>query len=234
MKQASHGGPDESLPTKRTRVRRHPERAAYDRATIDAILDEALICHVGFVDDGQPYVIPTIHARAGDSLYLHGSSASRMLETLRSDIPICVTATIVDGLVLARSAFAHSMNYRSVVILGAASEVVDRKEELRAMELISEHVTPGRWADVRKPSEQEIRQTRILRLSLEEASAKIRSGWPKDAEEDLARPVWAGVLPLGLSPGTPVPDELTEERMAVPDYVLHHRLAGYGVSTTID
>lgn len=221
----SHEEPTRVEPTARTRVRRHPERAAYDRATIEAILDEALICHVGLVQDGQPYVIPTIHARAGDSLYFHGSVASRMLDAQRAGVPLCVTATIVDGLVLARSAFAHSMNYRSVVVVGRAREVVDRAEQLRAMERISEHITPGRWADVRKPSEREIRQTRIVRLNLDEASAKIRSGGPKDASGDLELPLWAGVLPLRLTPGTPVADALVAGRMRAPDYVVHHRLS---------
>ncbi len=215
-------------PTARSRVRRLPERGAYDRATIDAILDEALTCHVGFVEDGQPYVIPTIHARDGDELYLHGSAASRMLRTLAGWIPLCVTVTILDGLVLARSAFHHSMNYRSVVVLGTAVEVEDRSEQLHTMETITEHVAPGRWAEARQPSEPEIRQTRILRIRLDEASAKIRSGGPKDDEEDLALAIWAGVLPFRLVPEEPSTDEHVPDNVAIPQYVVHHRLAPDG------
>jgi len=193
------------VPTKRTTVKRHPERGVYDRATIDPILDEALICHVGFVADGQPYVIPTIHARDGDKLYLHGSPGSRMLRTLKEDIDLCVTATLLDGLVLARSVYNHSMNYRSVVVLGRAREVTDRAEKLHAMECVVEHVVPGRWAEARRPNEGEIDGTTILVLPLAEASAKIRSGPPKDFDEDLELPVWAGVIPLDLRRGRPYP-----------------------------
>jgi nitroimidazol reductase NimA-like FMN-containing flavoprotein (pyridoxamine 5'-phosphate oxidase superfamily) len=208
----------------RVRVRRLPERAAYDRQTIDGILDEALTCHVGFVQDGQPYVIPTIHARDGDHLYLHGSAASRMLRTLSAGVPVCVTVTIQDGLVLARSAFHHSMNYRSVVILGTAVEVGDRSEQLHAAERISEHMAPGRWAEVRRPNDRELRQTRILRVGLNEASAKMRSGGPKDDEDDLGLPIWAGVLPLRLVPQQALTDERVPSGVAVPDYIRHHRL----------
>jgi nitroimidazol reductase NimA-like FMN-containing flavoprotein (pyridoxamine 5'-phosphate oxidase superfamily) len=217
---------EESRPesTSRTRVRRLPERGAYDRVTIDGILDEALICHVGFVEGGQPYVIPTIHARDDDQLYLHGSAGSRMLRTIAGGIPICVTVTIQDGLVLARSAFHHSMNYRSVVVLGTAVEVEDHSEQLHAMEKISEHVAPGRWAEVRQPNDREIRQTRILRIGLGEASAKIRSGGPKDDEEDFALAVWAGLLPFRLVPQEPVTDERVPDDVGIPEYVVHHRL----------
>jgi nitroimidazol reductase NimA-like FMN-containing flavoprotein (pyridoxamine 5'-phosphate oxidase superfamily) len=218
-------------PTARSRVRRLPERGTHDRATIDAILDEALFCHVGFVEDGQPYVIPTIHARDGDRLYLHGSGGSRMLRLLAGGSPICVTVTIQDGLVLARSAFHHSMNYRSVVILGAGVEVEDRRERLHALETISEHVAPGRWADVRQPNDSELRQTRILRVALDEASAKIRSGGPKDDEEDLELAVWAGVLPLRLLPEDPLTEEGLPKDVAVPEYIRHHRL-GTDATTT--
>jgi nitroimidazol reductase NimA-like FMN-containing flavoprotein (pyridoxamine 5'-phosphate oxidase superfamily) len=211
--------------TPRVQVRRLPERGAYDRETIDAILDEALICHVGFVVNGQPYVIPTIHARDGDRLYLHGSAASRMLRTLEGGTPVCVTVTIQDGLVLARSAFHHSMNYRSVVVLGTAVEVDEPDERLRALEIISEHVTPGRWNDVRRPTEVELRQTRVLRMGLDEASAKMRSGGPKDDEDDIALPVWAGVLPLRLQPQVAQTEERVPEDISVPDYVRRHRLA---------
>jgi hypothetical protein len=190
----------------RTKVKRHPERGAYDRATIDAILDEALICHVGFVADGQPYVIPTIHARDGDTLYLHGSPGSRMLRNLAEGIDVCVTVTLLDGLVLARSVYNHSMNYRSVVVLGRARELTDRAEKLHAMERIVESMVPGRWSEARQPNEAEIRGTTILALGLEEASAKIRTGPPKDFDEDLSLPVWAGVIPLDLRRGAPYPE----------------------------
>jgi nitroimidazol reductase NimA-like FMN-containing flavoprotein (pyridoxamine 5'-phosphate oxidase superfamily) len=188
-------------------VKRHPERGAYDRATIDAILDEALICHVGFVLDGQPFVIPTIHARDGDVLYIHGSPGSRMLRNAKEGVDICVTVTLLDGLVLARSVYNHSMNYRSVVVLGRARELTDRDEKLRAMERVVEHVVPGRWADARQPNEGEIKGTTILAISLEDASAKIRNGPVTDDEDDLPLPVWAGLVPLRLSPSPPIPDK---------------------------
>ncbi len=187
-------------------MKRHPERGVYDRTAIDAILDEALICHVGFVHDGQPYVIPTIHARDGDTLYLHGSPGSRMLRNLAEGVDVCVTATLLDGLVLARSVYHHSMNYRSVVVLGRAREVTDERDKLRAMECVVEHVVAGRWADARQPSPGELKGTTILSVSLDEASAKVRTGGPKDLEEDLELPVWAGVIPLSLVPAPPVPD----------------------------
>jgi nitroimidazol reductase NimA-like FMN-containing flavoprotein (pyridoxamine 5'-phosphate oxidase superfamily) len=193
------------VPTPRSTVKRHPERGVYDRTTIDAILDEALICHVGFVVDGQPYVIPTIHARDGDTLYLHGSPGSRMLRTLKDGMDLCVTATLLDGLVLARSVYNHSMNYRSVVVLGRARELTDRRAKLHAMECVVEHVVPGRWAEARQPNEGEIDGTTILALTLEEASAKVRSGPPKDFDEDLGLSVWAGVIPLDLQRGRPYP-----------------------------
>ena len=196
-------------------MKRHPERGAYERATIDAILDEALICHVGFVHEEQPYVIPTIHARDGDSLYLHGSPGSRMLRRLRAGIDVCVTATLLDGLVLARSVYNHSMNYRSVVVVGRAREITDRVEKLRAMESVVEHVVRGRWRDARQPSEAELKATTILALPLDEASAKVRSGGPTDAEDDLTLDVWAGVIPLSLRAGPPVPDN----ELALPPYV---------------
>jgi nitroimidazol reductase NimA-like FMN-containing flavoprotein (pyridoxamine 5'-phosphate oxidase superfamily) len=179
----------------------------YDRATIDAILDEALICHLGFVLDGQPFVIPTIHARDGDVLYIHGSPGSRMLRNAKEGVDICVTVTLLDGLVLARSVYNHSMNYRSVVVLGRARELTDRDEKLRAMERVVEHVVPGRWADARQPSEGEIKGTTILAIALDDASAKIRNGRVTDDEEDLPLPVWAGLVPLRLAPSAPIPDE---------------------------
>ncbi|HEY6605397.1 MAG TPA: pyridoxamine 5'-phosphate oxidase family protein [Gaiellaceae bacterium] len=204
-------------PTTRTTVRRHPERGDYDRATIDAILDEALICHVGFVVDGQPFVIPTIHARDGDVLYLHGSPGSRMLRNLKGGVDLCVTVTLLDALVLARSVYNHSMNYRSAVVLGRAREVTDRDEKLRAMECVVEHVVPGRWAEARQPSEGEIKGTTILALGLDEASAKVRKGRPTDDEDDLSFPVWAGLVPLELAPQSPVADEGVTD--PVPPYV---------------
>jgi hypothetical protein len=193
-------------PTPRTTLRRLPQRGRFDRETVHAILDEALVCHVGFVADGQPFVIPTIHARVGDGLYVHGSAASRMLKTLQGGVPACVTATIVDGLVLARSAFHHSMNYRSVVVLGEAVAVGDEAEKWDALHAIVEHVAPGRWAEVRAPTAKEMAATLVLRLAIEEASAKVRTGPPLDDEEDYALECWAGVLPLRLVPGTPIPD----------------------------
>jgi nitroimidazol reductase NimA-like FMN-containing flavoprotein (pyridoxamine 5'-phosphate oxidase superfamily) len=193
------------VPTQHTTVRRHPERGAYDRATIHSILDEALICHLGFVADGRPFVIPTIHARDGDTLYVHGSPGSRLLRTARDGVDICVTVTLLDGLVLARSVYNHSMNYRSAVVLGRAREVTDRNEKLRAMHSVVEHVVPGRWNDARQPNDGEIKGTTILALPLDEASAKTRSGPPTDDEADLLLPVWAGVIPLQVNPSAPVP-----------------------------
>ena len=193
------------MPTQHTTVKRHPERGAYDRATIDSILDEALICHLGFVADGRPFVIPTIHARHGDTLYVHGSPGSRMLRTAKEGVDICVTVTLLDGLVLARSVYNHSMNYRSAVVLGRAREVTDRDEKLRAMQRVVEHVLPGRWDDARQPNDGEIKGTTILALPLDEASAKIRSGPPTDDDADLELPVWAGVIPLKIEPSDPIP-----------------------------
>jgi nitroimidazol reductase NimA-like FMN-containing flavoprotein (pyridoxamine 5'-phosphate oxidase superfamily) len=193
------------VPTQQTTVKRHPERGAYDRATIDAILDEGLICHLGFVSRGRPFVIPTIHARDGDTLYIHGSPGSRMLRAAKDGIDICVTVTLLDGLVLARSVYNHSMNYRSVVVLGRARELSDRDEKIRAMHRVVEHVVPGRWDDARQPSEAEIKGTTILALPLDEASAKIRTGPPTDDEADLELPVWAGTIPLMIQPAEPVP-----------------------------
>jgi nitroimidazol reductase NimA-like FMN-containing flavoprotein (pyridoxamine 5'-phosphate oxidase superfamily) len=191
--------------TDRTRVRRLPKRADYDLATIHAILDEALLCHVGYVVEGAPVVIPTIHWRGGDQLYFHGSAASRMLRSLRDGVEACVTVTLLDGLVLARSAFHHSMNYRSVVVFGTA-RVVEGEEKLQALDDLVVDVIRGRSRDVRPPNEVELKQTLVLALPIAEASAKIRTGGPVDDEEDYALPVWAGVLPLTLTPGTPVPD----------------------------
>jgi len=206
--------------TDRTRVRRLPKRGVYDFETIHAILDEALICHVGFVVDGAPVVIPTIHWRQGDTLYFHGSAASRMLRSLKNGVEACVTVTLLDGLVLARSAFHHSMNYRSVVVFGTAREVTDREEKLRALDALVEHVVKGRSKEVRASNEIELKQTLVLAMPIEEASAKIRTGGPVDDEEDYARPVWAGVLPMRLTPGEALPDAgVTAE---VPEYVARY------------
>ena len=193
-------------PTPRTRLRRRPERGSYDRAVVEAVLDDGLVCHLGFAVDGQPFVIPTTYARVGDVVYVHGAAASRMLRELREGVPACLTVTLVDGLVLARSAFHHSMNYRSVVILGAATQVTDEAEKLDALAAIVEHVFPGRWATARPPTPAELRATMVLRLPIEEASAKVRTGGPIDDPEDLTWPCWAGVVPLRLTPLAPVPD----------------------------
>jgi nitroimidazol reductase NimA-like FMN-containing flavoprotein (pyridoxamine 5'-phosphate oxidase superfamily) len=209
--------------TARVRVKRLPDRARYQREVIEAILDEALICHVGFVVDGQPYVIPTTHAREGDRLYFHGSTASRMLRSLRGGIPACVTASVVDGLVLARSAFHHSVNYRSVVVLGRASPVEDETEKLRALRILAEHVVPGRWEEVREPSPSELRQTMVLAMALQEASAKVRSGPPKEEEADLALPIWAGVVPLRLVAGKPETDPQVPPGVPVPSYATSYQ-----------
>jgi nitroimidazol reductase NimA-like FMN-containing flavoprotein (pyridoxamine 5'-phosphate oxidase superfamily) len=184
-------------------VRREPQRGRYDRETIDAILDEALVCHLGFVHDGQPYVIPTLFARLGDAVFIHGSSASRMLRTLAGGVDCCLTVTLIDGLVLARSVFNHSVNYRSVVILGRAEPVEDKEPALHAF---TEKLLPGRWDEVRAPTPTELKATSVLRLSLDEASAKLRDGPPKDDEGDYDWPVWAGVIPIESRWGEPVAD----------------------------
>ncbi|MGH9715075.1 MAG: pyridoxamine 5'-phosphate oxidase family protein [Candidatus Acidiferrales bacterium] len=210
------------VPTERTQVKRLPNRGAYDSETVFRILDEAFLCHVGFVVDGQPFVIPTGYARVGQTLYVHGSAASRMLRTLSEGVQVCVTVTLVDGLVLARSAFHHSMNYRSVVILGRATLVDRREEKLEALKAFTEHVVRGRWNDVRQPTEAEMKATIVLALPLDEVSAKIRSGPPKDDEEDYSLPIWAGVVPLRLEPGTPVADPRLEQKMEPPTYALKY------------
>jgi nitroimidazol reductase NimA-like FMN-containing flavoprotein (pyridoxamine 5'-phosphate oxidase superfamily) len=201
--------------TSRTTLRRLPQRGSHERATIEAILDEALVCHVGFVVDGQPFVIPTIHGRVGETLYVHGSAASRMLKTLAAGVPVCLTASVVDGLVLARSAFHHSLNYRSVVVLATARALSDPDEKRAALLAIVEHVAPGRWAEVREPNEKETKATLVLALSLVEASAKVRTGPPVDDEEDYALDCWAGEIPLRLVAGDPVPEPRLD-RATVP------------------
>lgn len=195
---------------------RRKERGSFERATVNAILDEAFFCHVGFSVAGQPFVQPTVHARVGERLYLHGSKTNRMLKTLAGGAAACVTVTLLDGLVLARSAFHHSMNYRSVMILGSAHEVTEPQEKRRALEAVVEHVLAGRAAAVRAPNAQELSATKVLALPITEASAKIRTGPPLDAEEDYALPCWAGVLPLRLAALPPLPDPLLSPEIALP------------------
>jgi len=210
-------------PTERTRVVREPHRGAYDRETIYAILDEAFVCHIGFSVDGQPYVIPTMFARVGDAVYFHGSAASRMLRNLSSRIPMCFTATLTDGLVLARSVFNHSMNYRSVVALGHAVMVDDLAEKRASLQAFTEKILPGRWDAARQPNERELKATSILRLPLTEASAKSRVGPPEDDAEDYALQVWAGVIPLKLAAGAPLRDARCGLSIATPPYVENYR-----------
>jgi nitroimidazol reductase NimA-like FMN-containing flavoprotein (pyridoxamine 5'-phosphate oxidase superfamily) len=205
-------------PTSRTRVVREAERAIYDRDAAYRILDEGFVCHVGFVVDSQPYVIPTGYGRAGDRLYIHGSVASRMLRNLDQGLPVCVTVTLLDGLVLARSIFNHSMNYRSVVILGTAKAVVDPAEKIESLRLLSEHILPGRWAESRHPNEKELKATMILSLPISEFSAKVRQGPPIDDAEDCAFPVWAGVIPLETVALDPIADERSDPAILVPAY----------------
>ena len=209
--------------TERTKLKRLPKRGHYERETVDAILDEGFICHVGFIVDGQPFVIPTGYARVDDKLYIHGSQASRMLRTLAGGVDVCVTITLVDGLVLARSAFHHSINYRSVVVFGKAELVVSREEKLAALLALSEHFIRGRWDDVREPSEQELVATSVLSLPLTEASAKIRTGPPLDDEEDYSLPVWAGVIPLQLVAEAPIRDPRLPAEIAEPEYAKEYR-----------
>jgi nitroimidazol reductase NimA-like FMN-containing flavoprotein (pyridoxamine 5'-phosphate oxidase superfamily) len=209
-------------PTERTQVKRLPKRGNYDRETVYQILDTAFVCHVGFSVDGQPFVIPTNYGRSGDTLYLHGSAASRMLKTLSGGVSVCVTVTHVDGLVLARSAFHHSVNYRSVVILGKAQLVENPAEKMEALRIFTEHVMKGRWNDVRIPTEQELKATTVLSLPLEEVSAKVRTGGPIDDEADYALPVWAGVLPLETVAKPPIPDAQRKNDPPIPDYLKNY------------
>jgi uncharacterized protein len=206
-------------PTPRTRVRRAPKRASYERAAVEAILDEALVCHLAFVHDGHPFCIPTLHARVGDRVYVHGSAASRMVRTLAGGAPACLTVTLVDGLVLARSAFHHSMNYRSAVVVGTLRAVDDPAERERALEAFTDGLVPGRWPEIRWPNRKELKATSVLAMSLDEASAKVRTGDPVDDEEDYALPVWAGVVPLALTAGPPVPDPRLPAGTPVPAHV---------------
>jgi len=209
-------------PTERTTLKRLPQRGFYDREAVYRILDEGFVCHVGFTIDGQPFVIPTAYGRVGDKLYIHGSAASRTLRSLSGGIPVCVAVTLVDGLVLARSAFHHSINYRSVVILGAATMVEAAEEKMTALRAFTEHVIPGRWDDVREPNEQELKGTSVLALPLVEVSAKVRTGPPKDDEEDMALPVWAGELPLRITAGAPVDDPHLSAGVRPPAYVARY------------
>ncbi len=206
--------------TRRVTVRRRAGRGKYDRETIDAILDEGRFAHVGIATDGQPFVIPVLYARDGNHIYLHGSPLSRLVKTLADGVPMCLTVTLLDGLVLARSAFHHSMNYRSVVVLGQGREVQDREHKHEALRMIVDHIVPGRSAEVRGPSDKELKATEVVALEIHEASAKIRTGPPVDDAEDYALEVWAGELPLRLSPGDPVADERSVA--SVPDYVVSY------------
>jgi nitroimidazol reductase NimA-like FMN-containing flavoprotein (pyridoxamine 5'-phosphate oxidase superfamily) len=211
--------PNPSLTT-RTRVVREPQRAVYDREAVNHILDEAFLCHVGFSIDGQPYVIPTSYGRDGDVLYIHGSAASRMLRNLDKGVSVCITVTLLDGLVLARSVFNHSMNYRSVVLLGTATLVDDPSEKLTALRRLSEHIIPHRWDDSRQPNEQELKATSVLRLPISEFSAKVRVGPAIDDEEDYSFPTWAGVIPLDVTVGAAIRDERCDKDL--PDYLKNY------------
>lgn len=209
--------------TDRTRLVREAQRAVYDREAIYKILDEGFICHVGFAAEGQPFVIPTLYARIGDALYVHGSAASRMLRSLSAGVPVCITVTLADGLVLARSIFNHSMNYRSVVALGQATLIDDPAEKLRALQAFTEKLIPGRWNDARQPNEKELKATSILKLPLTEVSAKVRTGAVEDDAEDYSLPVWAGVIPLRLVASPPVRDERCDPSIPTPAYASNYK-----------
>jgi hypothetical protein len=209
--------------TQRTALKRLPQRGVFDRELVYKILDEGFICHVSFTVDGQPFVIPTGYARIADQLYIHGSQVSRMLRTLAQGIDVCIAVTLVDGLVLARSAFHHSINYRSVVIFGRAAIVEEKQAKLATLFAFSEHVIPGRWDDVREPTEQELKATTVLSLPLLEVSAKVRTGPPIDDEEDYALNVWAGVLPLRMVAGEPINDPRLPESIQPPSYTLKYQ-----------
>jgi nitroimidazol reductase NimA-like FMN-containing flavoprotein (pyridoxamine 5'-phosphate oxidase superfamily) len=215
-----------STPTPRTRVVREAHRAVYDRATAYSILDEGFLCHVGFAVEGQPFVIPTLYGRSGHSLLVHGSAASRMLRQMKEGVAVCVTVTLVDGLVMARSIFNQSMNYRSVVVLGKAVLVDEPSEKLEALRVLSEHIIPGRWADVRPPNERELKQTSVLRVPIEEFSCKVRSGAVVDDEDDYAFPAWAGVVPLEMKAGEPIGDERLLPGLNVPAYARRYAREG--------
>ena len=210
------------MPTARTRVVREPERGVYNLETVYQILDEGFLCHIGFAVEGQPFVIPTSYGRKDSNLYIHGSAASRMLRQMKDGVAVCVTVTLLDGLVLARSIFNHSMNYRSVVILGKATLVDDPHEKLAALRVLSEHILRGRWDDVRQPNERELKATSVLRVPIEEYSAKVRTGPPIDDAEDMTFPTWAGVLPLDMIPGTPIRDTRLEISRELPLYLKNY------------
>jgi len=212
-----------NAPSNRTRVKRLPARGIYDRSEIDAILDEGFVCHVGFVVDDQPFVIPTGYARDGDRVLIHGSAASRMLRTLENGVDVCVTVTLTDALVLARSAFHHSINYRSVVILGKATPINDREDKIDALRILTNHFIPGRWDDCRPPNEVELKATTAMEIPLTEASAKVRTGPPGDEDEDYALPYWAGLLPIPPTTQTPIPDPRLTPGIDIPDYVKGYR-----------
>ena len=209
--------------TERTTLKRLPKRAEYDREAVYRILDEGFICHIGFSVEGRPFVIPTGYARVADQIYVHGSQGSRMLRNLSKGIDVCLTVTLIDGLVLARSAFHHSMNYRSVVVFGNATIVDEQTEKLAALRALSEHMIPGRWDEVRGPSEQEMKATTVLSLPLTEASAKVRTGPPLDDDDDYESPVWAGVIPVNLTAGEPVPDPRLLDTLKVPRYAIEYK-----------
>ncbi len=214
---------DSVAPTERTRVIREPQRAVYDRAAINAILDEAFFCHVGFTADSQTYVIPTMFARVNDSIYFHGSAASRMLRNLSDGLAVCITVTLADGLVLARSVFNHSMNYRSVVALGTAQLIDDSSEKLTALHAFTEKILPGRWNDARQPNEKELKATSILKLPLTEVSAKVRTSPVEDDADDYALKVWAGIVPLRLVADAPIRDERCDPSLPIPAYATNFR-----------
>lgn len=211
------------LQTGKTKLKRMPKRGAFDRETIYSILDEGFVCHVGFTVDGQTFVIPTGYARIGDNLLIHGSSASRMMRNLANGIDVCVTVTLIDGLVLARSAFHHSMNYRSVVIFGKAKLVEDEDEKFKALHAFTEHIVPNRWGEVRLPNSKELKATTVLRLPIEEASAKIRTGNPVDDAVDYDLEVWAGIIPLKIIAAAPENDSRLKNEIAPPDYALNYQ-----------
>ena len=215
--------PDTQPVTERTRVVREPQRGAYDRETIYKILDEGMVCHVGFCVDGQPFVIPTLYARVGDAIYFHGSAASRMLRTLSAGANVCLAVTLTDGIVLARSVFNHSMNYRSVVALGQATMVQETQEKLEALRAFTEKILPGRWQDARQPNEKELKATSVLRLPLSEVSAKVRTGPPIDDEPDYALPIWAGVIPLRTLADPPIREERCDPGIPVPAYAARYQ-----------
>jgi nitroimidazol reductase NimA-like FMN-containing flavoprotein (pyridoxamine 5'-phosphate oxidase superfamily) len=209
---------DVANPTDRSTVKRLPGRGVYDRAVIHQILDQGLVCHLGFVVEGQPFVIPTTYVRMGDTIYVHGSPASRMLQALEGGVAACVTVTLVDGLVLARSAFHHSINYRSVVVFGTASLVEDPQQKVKVLQALVDHLISGRWQDIRHPNLQELKRTLVLAIPIEEASAKVRKGPPIDDEEDYGLDVWAGVVPLRLVASDPVPDPRLAPDISPPEY----------------